>query len=67
MAKQRDTTAEAPKDRFLLCADNLADPRVVEYQFKDHGVVLERGTAVSLRYVAERFDAFKARRMEEAP
>ena len=54
-------------DRFLLCADNLADPRVVEYQFKDCGEVLERGTAISLRYVTERFDAFKARRMRDSP
>lgn len=52
-----------PKDRFLMCSDNLSDPRLFDYQFKDRGVVLERGTATSLRYVSERFDAFKARRM----
>ena len=55
------------RSRFLLCCDNLADPRVVEYQFKDHGVVMERGSACNLRYVTERFDAFKVRRVEEAP
>jgi hypothetical protein len=53
--------------RFLMCVDNLADPNVYEYQFKDRGEVLMRGSALKLDFVAARFDEFRQARMEMYP
>jgi len=47
--------------RLFVSANNLRDPDIFDYEFRCNEVVLETGTARSLRVVDVLFYAFKAR------